>query len=142
MKSLAVGGELDSYCGRCKMLLRHIIVAMVDSAPKRVKCLTCQHEHNHRLPAKSKSKVTKTKKTTTKKRSTKSSSTKNAWNLKMSDFDSNQAKPYNIFQNFQSADHIQHSKFGPGFVLEICGPDKIIALFESGEKMLMQGQKR
>ena len=29
MKSLAVGGELDSYCGRCKMLLRHIIVASV-----------------------------------------------------------------------------------------------------------------
>jgi len=29
MKKMKVGSELDSYCGRCKMELNHVIVAMV-----------------------------------------------------------------------------------------------------------------
>src|SRR3954462_8059466 len=43
-----VGGDIDSWCTRCKMTLGHTILAMVGSKPARVRCNTCQGEHNYR----------------------------------------------------------------------------------------------
>jgi hypothetical protein len=45
---LSAGREIDSWCTRCKLDLGHRIVAMVDGQPRRVVCLTCGSEHNHR----------------------------------------------------------------------------------------------
>ena len=50
MKSLTAGSEIDAWCTKCRMDLMHRIVAMVQSAPKRVICLTCNSEHNYRAP--------------------------------------------------------------------------------------------
>ena len=50
MKSLTAGAEIDAWCTKCRMDLMHRIVAMVQSAPKRVICLTCNSEHNYRAP--------------------------------------------------------------------------------------------
>lgn len=43
-----VGGEVDAACTKCKMLLGHTILAMVGSRIARVRCNTCQGEHNFR----------------------------------------------------------------------------------------------
>ncbi|MDP8223296.1 MAG: hypothetical protein P9L99_08055 [Candidatus Lernaella stagnicola] len=43
-----VGGEVDSYCGKCKEETRHVVIAMVEDAPKRVECLSCHAVHNYR----------------------------------------------------------------------------------------------
>src|SRR5437588_9021934 len=43
-----VGGDVDAFCTRCKMELGHTILAMVGSRPARVRCNTCQGEHNYR----------------------------------------------------------------------------------------------
>ena len=43
-----VGADIDAWCTRCKMNLGHTILAMVGSKPVRVRCNTCQGEHNYR----------------------------------------------------------------------------------------------
>ena len=47
-QNLRVGGEIDAFCTRCKMLLAHTILAMVGSRPARVQCNTCGGQHNFR----------------------------------------------------------------------------------------------
>ena len=47
-KSLKVGGDIDAWCTRCKMDLGHTILAMVGTKAARVRCNTCQGEHNYK----------------------------------------------------------------------------------------------
>ena len=45
---LSVGGEVDSWCGKCKEITTHNIVAMVGDAPKQVICQVCNSRHDYR----------------------------------------------------------------------------------------------
>lgn len=139
-RKLAVGSEIDSYCGRCKMVLNHAVVAMVDDQPRRVRCLTCQSEHNHRGVTTSKSRNTATK-TKTSTRRTKSSAA-SRWQMEAASWGGDDVKPYSVFGTFEINDWVKHASFGNGKVIEVPSPDRIIALFESGEKMLMQGKQK
>src|SRR2546422_867426 len=48
MTASKVGADIDAWCTRCKMNLGHTILAMVSGRPVRVRCNTCQGEHNYR----------------------------------------------------------------------------------------------
>lgn len=145
IKRVAVGGEIDSYCGRCKMTLNHMITALVDGMPRRVRCLTCQSEHNHRIPKQKTSRSrTSSGSNASRSRSAQSSADASAakWNSRMVSWDDSAAKPYSIYESFGVDDLLTHVKFGRGIVINVPEPDKIITLFESGEKMLMQGKQK
>jgi hypothetical protein len=43
-----VGGDVESWCGRCGELTTHSIVAMVGNDPKQVLCQVCGSRHAHR----------------------------------------------------------------------------------------------
>ena len=45
---LSVGGEVDSWCGKCKEMTTHNIVAMVSDQPKQVICQVCNSRHDYR----------------------------------------------------------------------------------------------
>jgi hypothetical protein len=47
-KRVGVGTEIESWCGKCKDMRTHSIVAMVGDQPKQVICQTCGSKHNHR----------------------------------------------------------------------------------------------
>src|ERR1051326_3821918 len=42
------GGTIDSWCGKCKMILAHTIEAMVGDKPARVQCNTCKSQHSYK----------------------------------------------------------------------------------------------
>jgi hypothetical protein len=46
-----VGGDVESWCGRCAELTTHSIVAMVGDEPKQVLCQVCGSRHAHRTVA-------------------------------------------------------------------------------------------
>lgn len=46
--TLKVGGDVESWCGRCAELTTHSIVAMVGDEPKQVLCQVCGSRHSHR----------------------------------------------------------------------------------------------
>ena len=45
---LGVGGDVESWCGRCGEATTHSIVAMVGQEPKQVLCQVCGSRHTHR----------------------------------------------------------------------------------------------
>jgi hypothetical protein len=48
MDSVRLGDVLDDYCTRCRLLTNHSVVAIVEEAVKKVRCRTCNHEHEYR----------------------------------------------------------------------------------------------
>ena len=48
MEVRRLGDVLDDYCTRCHLLTNHSVVAMVGDAVKKVRCRTCNHEHDYR----------------------------------------------------------------------------------------------
>jgi hypothetical protein len=45
---MSVGGEVDSWCGKCKEMTTHNIVAMVGDHAKQVICQVCHSRHDFR----------------------------------------------------------------------------------------------
>ncbi len=45
---LSVGGEVDSWCGKCKEMTTHNIVAMIGDQAKQVICQVCNSRHDFR----------------------------------------------------------------------------------------------
>ncbi len=45
---MGVGDEIDDYCSRCKLSTNHSIVSMVGEEVGKVRCRTCNSEHNFR----------------------------------------------------------------------------------------------
>jgi hypothetical protein len=43
-----VGGEIDSWCGKCKEMTTHHVVAMIGEQPKQVICQVCNSRHDFR----------------------------------------------------------------------------------------------
>jgi RNase P subunit RPR2 len=48
---IKVGGEVDSFCTKCEMLLAHTVHAVVDGRPVKVECNTCHGVHRYKGPA-------------------------------------------------------------------------------------------
>lgn len=48
MDAVRLGDVLDDYCTRCRLLTNHSVVAIVQDAVKKVRCRTCNHEHEYR----------------------------------------------------------------------------------------------
>ena len=44
---MSVGGEVDSWCGKCKEMTTHNVVAMVGEQPKQVICQVCNSRHDY-----------------------------------------------------------------------------------------------
>ena len=44
----SVGGEVESWCGKCRDFKEHHIVAMVGDQPKQVICTVCRSRHGYR----------------------------------------------------------------------------------------------
>jgi hypothetical protein len=43
---LSVGSEVDSWCGKCKEMRTHNVVALAGGEPRQVVCATCHSRHN------------------------------------------------------------------------------------------------
>ena len=48
MEAVRLGDIVDDHCSRCHIVMDHSVVAMVGQEVKRVRCRTCNHEHDYR----------------------------------------------------------------------------------------------
>ena len=48
MSDHRLGDIIDDHCSRCHMLTNHSVVAIVGEEVKKVRCRTCNHEHDYR----------------------------------------------------------------------------------------------
>ncbi|MBK6516380.1 MAG: hypothetical protein IPM79_01900 [Polyangiaceae bacterium] len=152
-KAPRAGGEIDAFCTKCKMDLNHRIVAMVGDDVKRVKCLTCDGEHNYRKPMAERERARAQKEmkraihapkdgsgpSTSSRSSASKVNPKVAWEKSIAGQPPTAFRAYSVKATFAQGELIRHTKFGDGVIARIIDPLKVEVLFEDGPKTMAQG---
>ena len=146
MAEISVGGEIDGWCTKCKLILAHMIEAMIDDKITRVHCKTCRSQHAFRPNAPG------TRKTTARKAGTKTSAAKTtaaarkkaekeASSLEelLTGRDPSEAQSYAIGASFAVGDLINHAKFELGIVTAKRDGNKIDVRFRDRSRTLIHG---
>jgi hypothetical protein len=125
------GGTIDSWCGKCKLMLAHTIEAMVGNKPARVHCNTCQSQHAY--------KASEPGRTTGRAQTGKPRQSR--YKVLLNDSNSAEAaRSYSPKETYQPGDVLKHPSFGLGVTTAVKDGTKIEVLFEGGVKLLIQGQ--
>lgn len=48
MRDIRLGDDIDDFCVRCKRVMNHNVVSVVDGKPAKVRCRTCHSDHDFR----------------------------------------------------------------------------------------------
>ena len=48
MEAIRLGDTIDDHCSHCRLLTDHSVVALIGEEAKKVRCRTCNYEHNFR----------------------------------------------------------------------------------------------
>jgi hypothetical protein len=48
MREPRLGDDVDDFCVRCKRIMNHAIVSVVNGEPAKVRCRTCHNDHDYR----------------------------------------------------------------------------------------------
>ncbi len=48
MREARLGDVIDDFCVKCKRIMNHSVVSLVDSQPAKVRCRTCYNDHDYR----------------------------------------------------------------------------------------------
>ena len=151
-KALKAGGEVDSWCTKCRLFLNHRIIAMIGAKPARVECSTCSSHHNYRgaapgekpeTSARSNAKRVGVSPGTPRTRGpTKAEQERIAreqsWEKAVSGKSPRDFKPYRVSGTFQYGELIRHPKFGDGVVTRIADAHKVEILFKDESRTLAQ----
>ena len=127
---LKVGGNIDSWCTRCKLVLAHTIEVLVGSDIKRVCCNTCQGKHQYKALAPA-----------ARKTGTRTASPKvNNYAALLESHQNTEAIPYSFGTRYFQGSVLNHIRFGIGIVTADKGGNKIEVLFPGGPKVLIHCQ--
>ena len=145
-KQLSAGDIIESRCTKCREVLNHRIVAMVEGRVVRVECNTCNGVHNYYPPPTAKeakapraATARKTGSTSAAPRASRKDPAeveREEWASLHPTFDLDKAVPYAMDGKFQVKKLIQHPSFGVGIVKAVIVPSKMQVLFKDGIKLL------
>ncbi len=129
MATPKVGGEVDTLCGRCKLLLSHTILALMGSRIARVRCNTCGSDHAYRPGTERAGRAAQS--------GTHRSSERVVISYadKLAAQDPSQATPYNSKTRYTADQLISHPTFGLGLVTAV-REDKVDVAFKTFTKTL------
>src|SRR5215813_14385386 len=48
MREPRLGDDIDDYCVRCKRVMNHAVVSVMNGEPAKVRCRTCHSDHDFR----------------------------------------------------------------------------------------------
>jgi hypothetical protein len=48
MRDIRLGDDIDDFCVRCKRVMNHAVVSVINNAPAKVRCRTCHSDHDFR----------------------------------------------------------------------------------------------
>ena len=135
-----VGGDILAWCGKCRLDLAHVIVAMVSGKPARVQCKTCKGQHGYKRVGGAKAAPRRTARPSIAepKRTTVRASV--YWEEKVAKLSAKVPRRYAVNERFEASDLLEHPSFGLGIVETVRGDGKIVVLFRDGEKTLIHGK--
>ena len=134
MAKVQVGGEVDGFCTKCRMVLAHTVLAVMGATPARVQCNTCGGQHNYRkAPEAAGPKVVRA-----------SSAEARTEKARVSFEEaiaskSGAGRDYSPKAAFRSDEVVLHPSFGRGYVSAVRG-DKVDIVFASGMRTLVHAR--
>lgn len=142
LKSIRVGGEIDAFCTKCDLNLAHTIIAMVGEKVVKVKCNTCDGEHQYRGVQP----LVKVQSFAAPRRASpgaaprpRAAATVTSWEDRFAGKDLSRAKKYSPRETFAVDDVVDHPTFGLGLVTAVRG-DKVEVAFKQQDKTLVHGK--
>jgi hypothetical protein len=132
-----VGGEVDAWCGACKELRMHTIVAMVNNEPKQVICKTCDAKHGYRLtPARGKKAGTTPKKkrgklTPDEAKKLKEEEERTAFQKELAD--AKDVRPFEKRARYKAGQFIDHPELGRGKIESVV-KGSLVVRFRNGRR--------
>jgi len=153
---LTAGGEVVSYCTKCRMDLNHRIIALVGGVPVKVECESCGSHHKYRRASTDRAADKRTRTTTSSSPSTKSptprtagaraaaeaakeASQEKSWQDRIAGKMADEFVRYSPKGRFDTNALVSHLKFGDGFVVRVIDAAKIEVMFRDGPRVLAQG---
>jgi hypothetical protein len=140
-RKLSAGDIIEARCTKCRAVLNHRIVAMVEERPVRVECNTCGGVHNFYSPVESKapadrSLVRKSEAASRNAEKGRRIADPGEWESLYKTVDRSQAATYDMNGKYEANDTIEHPVFGFGVVKLMIRPNKMEVLFQDGKKLL------
>jgi hypothetical protein len=129
---LKVGGEVDSFCSKCDMVLAHTIHAMVGPRPVKVECNTCHAVHAYRSPDRG------PRKPAARPRAERAAL---GFDEMLRGKNLAQAVRYTPKTTFALDQVIEHPTFGLGFVSDVKDGGKVQVTFRSDVKVLIHARR-
>lgn len=139
----SAGDEVDSKCTKCKLVLAHVIVAMMGDKIARVKCNTCGGEHAYRAPPSASEATAKRRRAERKAavaESTIGEITAEDYEKLIKGHDLTKAAKYSLKAPLGRHDVVDHPKFGIGLVVELREGNKAHIAFPEGGKVLVHSR--
>lgn len=143
---LSAGDIIEARCTKCREVLNHRIVAMVEGRVVRVECNTCLGVHNYYAPPTATEAKAPKKAAASKPRSTAAvprasrkdpiETEREEWASLRPTFDPEKAIPYDMNGRFPAKRLVIHPVFGLGLVKTVTVPNKMHVLFKDGVKLL------
>jgi hypothetical protein len=138
---LKVGGNVDGWCTKCKLVLAHTIEVLVGSDIKRVCCNTCKGKHQYKAHAPgTKAASTKTPKAPKKLPRFAAAPKATSYAALLESHHDDEAVDYSFQAKFLLGALLKHASFGVGIVTADRGGNKIEVLFPAGPKILVHAR--
>jgi len=48
MRAARLGDDIDDFCVKCKRIMNHAVVSILNDQPAKVRCRTCYSDHDYR----------------------------------------------------------------------------------------------
>lgn len=48
MRAARLGDDIDDFCVKCKRIMNHSVVSILNDEPAKVRCRTCYSDHDYR----------------------------------------------------------------------------------------------
>lgn len=128
MERYTTGGNVDSYCMKCKLSQNHTIVSMDGDAITQVECLVCHGKHKFRT-------APPVKRTSAGKRASAAQKAPVViWEEALKAAKGKEL-PYSMAAKFRVGDIVVHDRFGKGVVLRL-HQNKCDVLFQDKERLM------
>jgi hypothetical protein len=138
---LGVGGDVESWCGRCGETTTHSIVAMVGQEPKQVLCQVCGSRHAHRTgPARQKAASATATAGDDRPRAVDPEAQRRAAELRALGEEVASAATVRIFdpkERYKAGEIIVHAEFGRGKIENVLRSSLLVRFSIGGLKSLM-----
>jgi hypothetical protein len=139
IRKLSAGDIIEARCTKCREVLNHRIVAMVEEKVVRVECNTCKGTHNYYPPPSVKSPrkvVVKAPAVPRVSKKDPAEAEREEWQSLQLTIQNETAFAYDMNGRYRVRHLIQHPVFGVGIVKSVIVPNKMQVLFKDGTKLL------